>query len=152
MIKTNIVENRPGARRRDPLAQSFSIDQPGGSFVTSVDLFFGPDAISNTDQVTVELRGITNGYPNDVVYARKTLASGSVSGSVDASVSTRFVFDSPIYLEQDVEYCFVALTNSLTLTVWVATLGEKARAIGDVGQNSGQIISKQPFIGSLFKS
>lgn len=149
VLQTNRITITP-VRKVDPLAQSFSIDKAGGSFVTSIDVYFGPEAESTNAAVMCEIRGMTNGFPNEDLIARKIL--DSVVGSEDATVATKFTFDSPVYLEQDVEYCFVLLSNSLTITAWAATLGEKSRRAGDTGQNTGQIISKQPFIGSLFKS
>lgn len=135
--------------RTDPLAQSFSVGHEGGAFITSVDLWFGPDAASNGFDVKVELRGMTNGYPNPEVLAEKILAPDDILGSADATVATRFTFDNPVYLEQDVEYCFVVMSNSVTLTCFTAGLGEPAILPGGA---QGEIIAKQPFIGSLFKS
>ena len=46
---------------RDPVAQSFIIDVPGGAFIPSVDLYFATK--STTMPVTVELRTMENGFP-----------------------------------------------------------------------------------------
>ena len=54
--------------------------------------------------------------------------------------------DSPVYLKEGIEYCLVAMTNSLNYKVWISGLGE-----ADVS-GSNRIISTQPHLGSLFKS
>lgn len=144
-IQRVIQRNFTFIRRYDPLAQSFSIDLENGSFVTAIDIFFGPDAATNEYDATVEIRGMTNGYPNEDVYGRKTLTAAQIgAGSLNGSVATKFVFDEPVYLESDVEYCFVVSSESETLTIWIAQLGDF-----DV---NGQVIAKQPNIGSMFKS
>ena len=60
--------------------------------------------------------------------------------------STTFTFDSPIFLQEGQEYCFVVLTNSLEYKLWISQMGES-----DVG-GSNRVISSQPHLGSLFKS
>lgn len=130
---------------RDPLAQSFTVNKSGGVFVTSLDLYFGTK--DEVVPVSVEIRNVVNGYPGpDVVpYSVKTLIPSEVNVSEDASVATKFTFDSPVYLLEDQEYCFVIISNSNNYNAWVATMGQKLI-------NSNQYISKQPFIGVLFKS
>lgn len=130
---------------RDPLAQSFIVSKTGGVFVTSVDLFFASK--DNTVPVSIEIRNVVNGYPGQeiVPYSTKTLKPVDVNVSTDASVATKFTFDSPVYLMEDQEYCFVVLSNSNQYNVWIATMGQKL-------VNTNQYISKQPFVGVLFKS
>lgn len=130
---------------KDPLAQSFTVNKAGGVFVTSVDLFF--ESKDEVVPVSIEIRNIINGYPGpDVVpYSVKTLIPSEVNVSDNASVATKFTFDSPVYLLEDQEYCFVVISNSNNYNAWVATMGQKLI-------NSNQYISKQPFIGVLFKS
>ena len=69
--------------------------------------------------------------------------------NIDAStgaVPTTFTFDSPIYLQEGQEYCFVTMTNSLDYKIWISQMGE-----ADVS-GTGRLISTQPHLGSLFKS
>jgi hypothetical protein len=132
----------------DPLAQSFVMPLREGGFVTSIDIYFGPDAAENTFPVTIQIRAMENGFPSPEIapFGSVTLPASQIgSGSSDSSVATRFAFDSPVYLEQDVEYCFVILTNSDTLTVWQSVMGQE-----DI--LSGERVTRQPFLGSLFKS
>ena len=129
----------------DPLAQSFLIKKDGGVFVTSVDLFF-----SSKDEnipVSIEIRNMVNGFPgNEVVpYSQKVVEAADINISSDASVSTKFTFDSPVYLVDEQEYCFIVKSNSNQYRAFIATLGEKQ-------VNSNIYISKQPYAGTLFKS
>jgi len=136
----------------DPLAQSFMIDTDGGAFITSIELFFHTkDA---TESVTVQIREMKNGIPTQTIlpFAEKTLNPSSVnvrdlntlnpSPNVDA---TQFTFDSPVYLQENQEYCFVIMANSTKYNVWFAGTGENDYI-------SGQRISKQPYAGVMFKS
>ena len=69
--------------------------------------------------------------------------------NVDANTgtaATTFTFDSPIYLQEGQEYCFVVMSNSLEYKVWISQMGES-----DVS-GSNRVISAQPHLGTLFKS
>ena len=80
-------------------------------------------------------------------FGRKVLEPDDVN--VDATTgttATTFTFDSPIYLQEGIEYCFVVMTNSLDYKVWISQMGET-----DVS-GSNRVISSQPHLGSLFKS
>ena len=133
--------------RIDPLAQTFLMSETGGCFVSSVDLFFSEK--DTNLPVWVELREVINGYPGPTLipFGRKVLNPNDVN--VDATTgntATKFTFDSPVYLKEGIEYCLVAMTNSLNYKVWISGLGES-----DVS-GSNRIISTQPHLGSLFKS
>ena len=131
--------------RRDPIAQSFVIDTIGGVFIPSIDLFFATK--STTMPVTVELRTMVNGYPTQEVipFGQVNMAASDISVSSDASTSTTFTFPSPVYLQPNQEYCFVALANTDEFTIYTARLGQ--RTLDD-----SRLISKQPYLGSMFKS
>lgn len=132
----------------DPLAQSFfTYGVEGGCFLTSIELwFFSKDP---SIPVSVEIREMVNGYPSsrpqsDPAYiAWKSAADINVS--TNASVSTKFVFPQPAYLEQDRDYCFVVHSNSNKYNIFTSKMGEKS-------YETGQTIFEQPFVGSLFKS
>lgn len=132
-------------RWNDPIAQSFMINDEGGCFISSIDMFFGPEASYNNFPVTVQIRNMVNGYPGENVIASKTLNAVSIFGSSNSSVPTRFTFDIPVHLDKNKEYCFAVMTDSETLTVWSAKLGERT-------VSGNQVISKQPYLGSMFKS
>ena len=129
----------------DPLAQSFVIDQPDGVFITSLDVYFASK--SSTIPVRAEIRNMINGYPGATIlpFAQKYLNPSSVNTSTDATTATTFTFDSPVYLQEGTEYCFVLYSDSSDYTVYTARLGETV--IG-----SDRTVSKQPATGVLFKS
>lgn len=132
-------------RWQDPLAQSFLIDKEGGMFVTKIDIYFATK--DDSIPITMQIREMENGYPTQrlVPYGEKVLQPSQVLTSSDASAVTSFVFDSPVYLQDGVEYCFVLLANSTKYNVWVGRMGE-------VVVGTQRAISKQPFVGVLFKS
>jgi hypothetical protein len=134
-----------GGNGGDPLAQSFIIDQPDGVFITSLDVFFASK--STTIPVRAEIRNMINGYPGSTIlpFAQKYLNPSEVNVSADASLATTFTFNSPVYLQEGTEYCFVLYTDSQDYTAYVARLGDTV--IG-----SDRTVSKQPATGVLFKS
>src|SRR6056300_1177619 len=129
----------------DPLAQTFLIDDVGGVFVTSLDIFFASK--DDNIPVTLQIREVVNGYPGKTIlpFSEKTLNPGSVNTSTDGTTATTFTFDSPVYLQENTEYCFVLLANSNNYTTYVARLGETVLG-------SDRTISQQPYAGVLFKS
>ena len=112
-IRTAVNERRQitntSSRRinRDPLAQSFTIDQADGVFLTSIDVYFASK--SSTIPVKADIRNMVNGYPGTQVlpFARKWINAGNVSTSTDATTATTFTFPSPVYVKEDTEYCIV---------------------------------------------
>jgi hypothetical protein len=129
----------------DPLAQSFFVEKDGGVFLTSIEVFFASKDPSSS--ITMEIRNMVNGYPGqDVVpYSKVTLNPSQVSISAGANVGTKFTFNSPVYLANGNEYCYVIMSNSNNYNVYIATMGNKV-----IGSNT--YISKQPYVGVLFKS
>ena len=129
----------------DPLAQTFLIDDVGGVFLTSLDIYFASK--DDNIPVTLQIREVVNGYPGKTIlpFSEKTLNPNQVSTSTDGTTATTFTFDSPVYLQENTEYCFVLLANSNNYTTYVARLGETV--IG-----SDRTISQQPYAGVLFKS
>ena len=87
------------ARRGDPVAQAFFIDQEDGIFVTSLDLFFSQK--SSSLPMTLQIRTMVNGYPTQTVLPFSTVNKNAddISISTDASVATTFTFDSPVYVQ-----------------------------------------------------
>jgi len=138
-------EDNNRAQRGDPLAQSFIVDEEDGIFITSLDAFFATK--SDTIPVKAEIRTMVNGYPGPKVlpFARKWLNPGSINTSTDATTATTFTFDSPVYLQEGIEYAIVLYSDSTDYTAYVARLGET-----QIGSN--RTVSSQPNIGVLFKS
>src|SRR6056300_780393 len=129
----------------DPLAQTFLIDDEGGVFLTSVDLFFSSK--DNNIPITVQIRDVVNGYPGQKIlpFSETTLNPSAVNVSSDATTATKFTFSSPVYIQDNVEYCIVVLANSQEYNAYVARLGE-------TNLGSDRTISQQPYAGVLFKS
>ena len=129
----------------DPLAQSILCEVSGGMMVTGVDLYF--QAKSTHMPVSVELRNMVNGYPGQTVYpfSVKTLNPEDVNISEDGSAKTTFTFDSPVFVEENTEFCFVVYSNSNDYECFISRMGETDLI-------TGETISGQPYAGSLFLS
>ena len=97
--------------------------------------------------MTVQIREVVNGYPGQKIipFSEKTLNPSSVNISTDSTTATTFTFDSPVYLQENTEYCFVVLANSNKYTAFVGRLGETML-------DSDRTISQQPYAGVMFKS
>jgi len=129
----------------DPIAQSFSVEvEQNGCFITKMNVFFS--AKSEDASLWLEVREMDNGYPAPAIlpYSRVVKQPSSIELSDDASVGTTFVFDAPVYLQGNTDYCFVIGSTDLAYRVHVAKLG-------DISTN-GAMITSQPSMGSLFKS
>ena len=129
----------------DPLAQTFLIDDAGGVFLTSLDCYFSSK--DDNIPVTLQIREVVNGYPGSTIlpFSEKTLNPSSVNTSADGTSATTFTFDSPVYIQENTEYCFVLLANSNKYNAYVARMGETVLG-------SDRTISQQPYAGVLFKS
>ena len=141
------------AGHRDPLAQSFTVDETG-AFLTSFDVYFAskdPQA-----KVFVELRHVELGTPTNLLvqdYTQLALNPSQVNVSDDASVPTTISFSSPVYLEPKKEYAIVFLSPaSDKYELWVATMGQKTVSTTNLPDVENVVVSKQYIGGSLFKS
>jgi len=129
----------------DPLAETFMIDDEGGVFLTSIDIFFSSKDAAVP--VTLQVRNTVNGYPGQQIlpFSEKTLNPSAVNISTDGSTATTFTFDSPVYVQENTEYAFVLMANTTDYNVYVARLGE-------TNLGSSRTISAQPYAGVFFKS
>lgn len=129
----------------DPLAQSFSLPDkfPNGAMVTSVDLYFYMK--NDTLPVSVAIVGMTNGYPNQEVYAECTLMSDKLNASGSSLVPTTFKFPKLVYLEANKEYAIRVMSNSNKYRLWTSKMGE-------IDITTRAMITQQPSTGTLFKS
>ena len=151
---------RPNWEARDPLAQSFYVQDDTGIFVTSIDVYF--ETKDDSIPVTLQIRPMIAGVPSQVVIplSEVTLTPDEVSLSGDGSVPTRFTLPSPVYLPgprvqqvrqapigslQTSEFAIVLQSNSPNYRVFISELGGT-----DI--LTGIKISQQPTLGSLFKS
>lgn len=129
----------------DPLAQTIMIGSKGGAFITKVDIFFSTKDANIP--VTLQLRESVNGYPGPGIlpFSKVTKTPDQVVTSNNGSLATTFTFESPVYVQDETEYCIVLLSDSNNYRVWISQLGEK-----NVGTD--RFISEQPYAGVLFKS
>ena len=119
-------------RRRDPLAQTFSFGE--NRVISAVGLHFTQKDASIP--VTIQIRGVTTGLPNEVILAEKVIAPSEIAlGS-----ETKVVFDDPFYAEANTSYAVVLLTNSTNYRVRIATLGR-------LGQNG--VITRQTYTAGV---
>ena len=141
------------APHRDPLAQSFTVDETG-AFLTSFDVYFkSKDPLA---KLFVELRTVELGTPTNYLvqdYAQISVNPNNINLSDDASVPTTLSFPSPIYLEPEKEYALVFLSPaSDKYEMWVATMGQKTVGTTNLPDVQNVVVSKQYIGGSLFKS
>ena len=134
--------------KQDPLAQSFfTYGVKGGLFITSIEAYF--QTKDDTIPVRCEIRPMVNGYPAPIDANNVSLVSivnpANVNISSDASLSTKFTFNPPIYLKEDSDYCFVLRSNSNNYNAFTSRMGEKSL-------EDGVKIFDNPYVGSLFKS
>jgi hypothetical protein len=140
----------------DPLAQTFLIEQRGGAFLSKVDIFFATK--DPLIPVTLEIREVVNGYPGKRVlpFSKVTLQpeqvklssttvnlDGVATNSYDTA--TTFRFPSPVYVQENTEYCIVLASDSNKYKVWISQMG-------DLMPGTSRTISEQPYLGVLFKS
>ena len=158
----------PRRRRRDPIAQSFQIQNENGGFITSVDIFFATspnsiDAVGTNDPndntpITLELRPLRSGVPSQdetIPGSQVTLTPSDVNVKPFTSTvtmaqirnnPTTFTFDAPIYLEGNTSYAVVLIANTQAYNVYVADLTEF------VVNSTSRRITSQPTLGSFFSS
>lgn len=131
----------------DPLAQSFSTyDSPGGVFITAIELFF--QSKDSTLPVTVQIREMINGYPGPNTVesgASVQMIPSRINIQNDASAGTVFKFKTPIYLQENKEFCFVVMANTNNYNLWVQNLGDRSI-------ETGIVIHDQPYSGTSFRS
>ena len=130
----------------DPLAQTFTVDDETGIFLTRCDIFFR----SKDDMeipITLQIRTVEGGIPTSRVLplSEVILDPDEVSISTDSSIATSFTFKAPIYLEGRKEYAICLSTNSTKYSTFIARIGQDDFL-------TDTLISSQPFLGSLFKS
>jgi hypothetical protein len=133
-----IVRRRP-ARKVDPLAQTFRLEQ--SRWITSVDVKFR--TIGNTaNNVILEIREVELGIPNSVSLAEGSLTMASVS----TSGWTRITLERPVWLTAGVEYAMVLLTDDAVHAVAIAEGGK-------YDPDAGRFVTSQPYtVGTLLKS
>ena len=144
---------RRRAGKRDPLAQSFTVNETG-AFLTSFDVYFASK--DDSAKLTVQLRTVTLGTPTEMLvqdFAEVVINPNDINVSNDASIPTTISFSSPIYLPPNEEFALVFLCPaSDKYTMWCSTMGEKSIKTTQLPDVQNVVVSKQYLGGSLFKS
>ena len=134
---------------RQPIAQSFFINEPNGIYCTQVDLFFAAKDASLP--VQIQLRPMVNGFPSSSKIIPGTIKSKAGSDvNVDtvgpALTATEFKFDEPVFLKGSEDYALVVIADSKDYEIYVAEIDKF-----QVG-SSERRAAKQPDLGNLFYS
>ena len=129
----------------DPLAQSFLVTEEGGTFLTSVEIYFNTK--DSKIPISMQIRTMENGYPTTSIlpFSDTTLNPEDVAISESGLLATKFTFRAPVYIPQSVEHCFVLFSDSNEYKVWISRMGE-------LDISGDRTISEQPYAGVLFKS
>jgi hypothetical protein len=136
----------------DPLAQSFYVDPvtyPMGAFVSGFRFMFKTK--DNFLPVRCQIRTMVNGFPHANEFIAETVVNPQYVKTTDSpnladiNKYTEFLFSTPVYVAPAKEYAFVLLSDSNQYNVYVSEFGGT-----DIV--TGSLISRQPTLGSLFKS
>ena len=101
--------------RYDPLAQTFTLAE--GRHVAGIDLWFRS---KGTSRVLVQIRETTVGFPNQNVIAQASVTPDQINvNGTETQVTFR-----PIWLEANVEYAIVVLTDDDISSLAVCELGK----------------------------
>lgn len=130
----------------DPLAQTFTVDDDTGVFITRCDVYFSSKDTNNYP-VTLQIREVESGVPTSKVLplSEVILTPAQVNTSADSTVSTQFVFKSPVYLEGRKQYAICLLTNSNQYRIYTSLINGN-----DFVTNTR--VSSNPFLGYLYKA
>lgn len=125
----------------DPLAQTFQFSED--QFLSSVGLYF---ANKDNKDVTIQLRGVDNGYPNQELYAETVLKASEILTSPKGTTETKVLFRDPVFCEKDKQYAICILTESQVTSMFFSELG------GTDIRTNVQLL-KNPYIaGMMFSS
>jgi hypothetical protein len=142
----------------DPLAQSFACDEPTGVYLTKLDIYFQQK--DSSIPVSCQIRTMDLGFPTQTVipFSEVTVDADDVIVTDDASIPTTFTFESPVYLEGNNEYAIILLSPSTSYFVWISSLigrdseGQNISFSPPIDTLTGERVTTQPILGSLFKS
>ena len=134
---------------KQPIAQSFYINEVNGIYCTKVELFFA--AKDTALPVQIQIRPMVEGFPSSskiIPGTIKMLPASSVN--VDTSgpdlTATEFIFDEPVFLKGQEDYALVVIADSQDYKIYVAEIDQF-----QVGSTERRA-NKQPDLGSLFYS
>lgn len=137
-------------RNKNPIAQSFFVDEVSGIYVTKINLFFKSTFTPTANlqlPVSMHLRPMRNGVPSDIeVIPGSTVyvPYNSVLTSTDASLATSFEFEEPIYLSGLTDFAIVVYAESPEYEIYISEIDEQV-----IGSASVRV-NVNPNLGSLF--
>ncbi|AFB15365.1 hypothetical protein RW01021201_089 [Synechococcus phage S-RIM8] len=154
LVRDTVTQNRTLRSTRtstrqvgwwDPLAQSFLVEEEGGVFLTSVDVYF--NAKDSNIPISMQIRTMENGYPTTSIlpFSDVTITPDQIQTSETGAIATKFTFRAPVYIPESIEHCFVLFSDSNEYQVWISRMGE-------LDISGDRTISEQPYAGVLFKS
>lgn len=135
---------------------------PGGSTATgSVDVSSGSIYNANislsgrgyTEAPSVVIKGIGTGSGGASIESVIEIDTPSVrmgiavdaEGKKESTTPTKFSFEYPVYLQNDVKYSLNIETDSIDYNIWASKLGEVEKA-------TSSVVTSQPLLGSVYKS
>ena len=137
--------------RRDPVAETFVINQTGsvnvpGVYLTQIGVFFKTK--SPTLGISCVVSATSVGIPDrDKILGTAYLTASNVTVSGDSSSETIFTFDSPILLQSDQTYSFWLEPDGANpnYEIWYSEIGGKDKL-------SNLDITQQPYHGVMYVS
>ena len=137
---------------KNPIAQSFFVDEPSGYFATKIALFFKSTFTATADlqlPVSLHLRPMRNGVPSDTeivpgstVYVNHNAVNTSDTGAA----ATNFEFEEPIYLNGLTDYAIVVYAEAPEYEVFISEID------GQIIGSASARVNRNPNLGSLFYS
>jgi len=137
---------------KNPIAQSFYVDEPSGYFATKIALYFKSTFTATANlqlPVSMHLRPMRNGVPSDteiVPGSTVYVAHNSVTTSTDGTSATNFEFEEPIYLNGLTDYAIVLYAEAPEYEVWISEID------GQIIGSASARVNRNPNLGSLFYS
>ena len=135
---------------------------PGGSNATgsvkvsNAQVYLAELALSGrgyTEPPSVVIRGSGSGATGAVIESKIVIDEPAVrmgisvdeGSSIPSTTPTHFVFDYPVYLQNNTDYALNIECDTTEYELWASRLGEP-----DI--SSGLVVNTQPLLGSVFKS
>lgn len=132
---------------KNNLTQCFYVDKvsfPNGIFVSSIEVFL--ESKDNEIPLILKMGNVKNEIPDEADYFNNgliTLYPDDINISDDASLSTKFTFNVPIFLSPEKTYFFSLKCNSEKYNFFTAVEGDTI-----IGSNNR--VTSHPFTGDFF--
>ncbi|MBB3017726.1 hypothetical protein FHR70_000766 [Microvirga lupini] len=124
-------------RYYDPLAQTFYLDSLRQ--VAGLDLYV---EAKGTTPIVVHIRETSNGYPAQTILAEASLHPSGIT----AGAWNRWLFQTPVTLLPNVEYCIVVMCDDAVSSIGIAELGKWSLS------SQRWVTSQASNVGVLFSS